>query len=63
MANTLTAVGAIKRFFAVSGKRTDMDYKPVNLQELQSLSVEDRAVLGEQAAKELGLTIGRPINE
>jgi hypothetical protein len=61
MANELTNVGAIKRFFKIPGTRADMEYKEVNLQELQAIPTKDREELGVLAAAALGMSIGQAL--
>lgn len=52
----LTAIGALKRFFKD-------DPRPLSMNELKSLSAEDRTDMGARAAREMGLAIGQEMPE
>jgi hypothetical protein len=62
MANTLTNVGAIKRFFSMVGTSgAAEDYKKVELAELNKLTPEERDELGALCAKAIGMEIGQEL--
>lgn len=62
MANVLTSVGAIKRFFQSVGTSGNAeDYKKVELAELNALTKEEREEMGILCAKALGMDIGQEI--
>jgi hypothetical protein len=60
--NTLTSVGAIKRFFSSVGTSGNPeDYKKVELAELNKLTGQEREELGILCAKALGMQIGQEL--
>jgi hypothetical protein len=52
----LSAIGALKRFFKD-------DPRPLSMNELKSLSAEERADMGARAAREMGMELGQEVAE